>query len=234
MDIVELLKKEALQSQERAKVHLDKGKYSRAVYAYEHHLGISINKVLNILKKRQNHPIVVLDVMCEGGSTIRELNRNYGVSAFGVDILYYPEYRDSEYNDRFIVTPAEDLSMIPGESVDLVLNLNGYAEFSSSPSSLYKSIREALRVLCPGGELHSVPFISRGELTDSYCREGYRAIDEYEKETGQKLKYEATRRLLPLRNLVCSFFTSGYGSYPMITHMSPVLHLQKPKTPSKV
>ncbi len=210
MNISELLKKEAFQSQKRTKIHSDRGKYSRPIYAYEHHLGISMKKVLNRIKKRQDHSIIVLDVMCESGSTVRELNKDYAVNAFGVDILHYPEYENLGYKNRFIITPAEDLSMIPDESIDLILNLNGYTEFSSS---LYKSIKEALRVLCPGGELHSVPFRSREESTDSYCRDGYKALDDYENETGQILKHEATRRL-------------SWHRFPPV-RMSPVLHLEK-------
>ena len=210
MDIVKLLKKEAVESQQEVELLLINAKYSRPVYGYEHELGLSLKQVLNRLKMRQEHPIVVLDVMCGGGSTVKELNGNYSVNAFGVDKLYYPDFQDLEYKDRFIVTSAEDLSMIPDGSVDLILNLNGYAEFFSS---IYKPMREALRVLCPGGELHSAPFLEREKLTDTYCREGYEAIDDYERETGQKLKYKATRRL-------------SWHRFPPI-RMSPVLHLEK-------
>jgi ubiquinone/menaquinone biosynthesis C-methylase UbiE len=236
MDIVDLLKKEALLSQERAELYPDKARYSRPVKGYEHHLGLSMGSVLNRLKKRQDHPIIVLDVMCCGGNTVRELNRDYGVDAFGVDILYYPDYRSSECQDRFIIAPAEDMSMIPDQSIDLILNLNGYTEFGPS---IYKSLSEALRVLSPGGELHSAPFSSKeelaGDLADfgyespyaASCLEGYTAIEDYEKETGQILKYEATRRLLPFRNLAHSFFSSTREGLPMITRMSPVLHLEK-------
>lgn len=209
MNIAKLLKYEALKSQKIAKCHSNNGKYNRPISAYEHHLGISIKQVIRRLKERQDHPIIILDVMCEGGNTVRELNRNYQVTAFGVDLLYYPEYQDSQFQDRFIVTPAKDMSMIPDESIDLVLNLNGYTCFPD----IYKTVKESLRVLAGGGELYSVPFGSREETWNSYSREGNDAIEEYERETDKRLKYKSTRRL-------------SWHRFPPV-RMSPVLSLIK-------
>ncbi len=205
MNLRDHLRKEALCSQSKAKKYTNKSTYSRPISAYEHLLGISMNNVLWRLKKKQNHPLIVLDVMCGGGSAVRELNHNYNVDAFSIDTLFYPEHRSSEYKDRFIITPAENLEMIADESIDLILNVIGYTEFSSS---LYSAMREALRVLCRGGELYSVPFISRAEVIDAYCREGYIAMDDYERKTGQKLRYQVTRKALPWRKLIQSFIAS--------------------------
>jgi ubiquinone/menaquinone biosynthesis C-methylase UbiE len=226
MDIADILKTEALASQDRAEKHADRGRYSRPVKDYEHYLGISMHRTLNRLKKRQDHPLVVLDVMCGGGSAVRELNSKHGVDAFGVDITYHLDLQDRGCNERFIITPAEDLSMIPDNSIDLILNVIGYTEFSTS---LYKSMSEALRVLSPGGELHSVPFDDKEHQDDSRSQEAYLAIQDYEKETGQKLAYETTRRLLPPRNMIRSFISSIKADRPMTTRMYPVLHLEKPK-----
>lgn len=229
MDITELIKKEALRSQERAEKSLHEARYNRNLSEYEHYLGISLTKTLRRLSLRQNHPLVALDIMCGGGKAVQELNQEYGINAFGVDRTYYPEHRESEYNDRFIIAPAEDLSMIPDASVDLITSVIGMAEYSSS---LYHSMSEALRVLRPGGELHTTPFMGKEELSNSkyssLCHgEGYHAIEDYEKRTRQKVKYEATRKKLPLRNLIRSGISWIKNGGPMITQMSPVLHLQK-------
>ena len=229
MNITEQLKKEAILSQENAEKHPVEARYNRNISEYEHYLGISMNKTLRRLNRRQNHPLVVLDVMCGGGKAVQELNRDYGIDAFGVDMMNYPEHGNSEYCDRFIIAPAENLSMIPNESVDLLVSVIGIAEYSSS---LYTSMSEALRVLRPGGELHATPFMSKGELNDkrhqNLCHhEGYRAIEDYEKRTGQKLKYESTRKILPLRNLVRSGISCIRNGTPMITQMFSALHLEK-------
>ena len=92
MNITEQLKKEAILSQENAEKHPVEARYNRNISEYEHYLGISMNKTLRRLNRRQNHPLVVLDVMCGGGKAVQELNRDYGIDAFGVDMMNYPEH----------------------------------------------------------------------------------------------------------------------------------------------
>lgn len=195
MDITKILEQEATKSHEKVSPCQDNARWGRSIREYEHYLGISFSKTLNSLRKRQNHPIIVLDIMCGAGTTVMDLNRDYGIDAFGVDINYYPEHRDLGFENRFIISSADNLSIIPDNSIDLILNLNGITEFLLGTNEVGKAVGEALRVLSPGGELHATPFSSKEDYWDGYSLQGYRAIEEYEKLTKQILSYHATRRL---------------------------------------
>ena len=94
-NILEILKEEAFKSQRNAEQFTAPAKYSRDVHDYEHYFGISMKKVLKNIKGKDGDDIIVLDVMCGGGKAVKELNEEYKINAFGVDINYYFDLQKS-------------------------------------------------------------------------------------------------------------------------------------------
>jgi arsenite methyltransferase len=97
----------------------------------------------------------VLDIGCGNGSSVDCMRREFGLSAFGVDLL--PPRGDVVFQGR-----AEMLPLAAG-SVDGIL-----AECSlSAMADLERVIAECARVLAPGGSLVMADLYSRGtEVAD--------------------------------------------------------------------
>lgn len=204
MEIVELLRIEALKSQETVTPTKDDAYFSRSILQYEHCFGISMKKVIRGLQKKQeqNNSILVLDVMCGGGTAVEELNKKYSVNAFGIDSIYYPNLAESKIRDKYIINSAENLSIIPDKSIDLVLNCIGYRDYIKD---WQKAFSESLRVLKNGGEL----------LTCPDYQEYHNFLESYKHNKSIQLNYQSSRRL-------------SWHRFPPV-RMLPVLHVTKPK-----
>ena len=192
------MKHEALKSQESASPAINTAKFSRSFQEYEHLFGINIRRTLKRIERKQDSQIIALDIMCGGGKAVEELNKNYNIAAFGVDVVYYPEFRSSSFRDRYIITPAEDLSMIPNESIDLILNCIGFFDYAESWESAFT---EALRVLKRGGGLYTVP---------DY-KDYHRFLEFYKTKEDESVEYSSKARL-------------SWHRFPPV-RMSPVLYV---------